>query len=94
MNVLSSYIKGIFAAALLWTGMSAVCIAQTSKSVEMKVGEVKTFYLPSSVTSKRLKSVNFYATSPAYADVRSSTSTSVTIVAVKAFSSPVIVRCH
>lgn len=67
--------------------------AQTSKSVTMKVGDVKTLHLPTSVTSKYLQSTRFYAASPEYADVKSSTLTSVTVVAKKALSAPVIIRC-
>lgn len=59
----------------------------------MKVGDVKTLHLPTSVTSKYLQSTRFYAASPEYADVKSSTLTSVTVVAKKALSAPVIIRC-
>ena len=86
------YIKTIIitmlAAVLCQTGY-----AQTSKSVTMKVGDVKTLHLPTSVTSKYLQSTRFYAASPEYADVKSSTLTSVTVVAKKALSAPVIIRC-
>ena len=67
--------------------------AQTSKSVTMKVGDVKTLHLPTSVTSKYLQSTRFYAVSPEYADVKSYTLTSVTVVVNKALSAPVIIRC-
>ena len=67
--------------------------AQTSKSITMKVGEVETLHLPTSVTSKYLQNARFYAASPEYADVKSSTLTSVTVVAKKALSAPVIIRC-
>ena len=86
------YIKTIIitmlAAVLCQTGY-----AQTSKSVTMKVGDVKTLHLPTSVTSKYLQSIRFYAASPEYADVKSYTLTSVTVVAKKALSAPVIIRC-
>lgn len=59
----------------------------------MKVGDVKTLHLPTSVTSKYLQSTRFYAVSPEYADVKSYTLTSVTVVANKALSAPVIIRC-
>ncbi len=59
----------------------------------MSVGETKTLYLPSSVTSKNLKSVNFYSNGISYVRVTSHTNYSVTVKAIKAFSSPIIVRC-
>ena len=79
--------------------MTVFCIAaaplyaQSYKEVTMSVGETKTFYLPSSVTSKDLKSVTFYSNAISYVQVTSYTSYSVTVKAVKAFSSPIIVRC-
>ena len=63
------------------------------KEVTMSVGETKTFYLPSSVTSKDLKSVTFYSNGISYVQVTSYTNYSVTVKAIKAFSSPIIVRC-
>ena len=51
----------MFAAVLCQIGY-----AQTSKSVTMKVGDVKTLHLPTSVTSKYLQSTRFYAASPEY----------------------------
>lgn len=65
----------------------------SSKEVTMSVGETKTLYLPSSVTSKDLKSVTFYSNGISYVQVMSYTSYSVTVKAVKAFSSPIIIRC-
>ncbi len=67
--------------------------AQSYKEVTMSVGETKTLYLPSSVTSKNLKSVNFYSNGISYVRVTSHTNYSVTVKAIKAFSSPIIVRC-
>lgn len=67
--------------------------AQSYKEVTMSVGETQTFYLPSSVTSKDLKSVTFYSNGISYVQVTSYTNYSVTIKAIKAFSSPIIVRC-
>lgn len=64
-----------------------------TKEVTMSVGETQTFYLPSSVTSKSLKSINFYSSGISYVQVVSYTNYSVTVKAIKAFSSPVIVRC-
>lgn len=64
-----------------------------SKNVTMQVGETQTLYLPSSVTGKRLKSVSFYSNGISYVQVVSYTNYSVKVKAVKAFSSPVIVRC-
>lgn len=65
----------------------------TSQDVEMNVGETRTLYLPSSITSLTLKSVSFYSTSISNVQVVSSTNYSVTVKAVKAYSLPVIVRC-
>ena len=67
--------------------------AQSYKEVTMSVGETQTFYLPSSITSLNLKSVTFYSNGISYVQVTSYTNYSVTVKAVKAFSSPVIVRC-
>ena len=67
--------------------------AQSYKEVTMSVGETRTFYLPSSVTSKDLKSVTFYSNGISYVQVISYTNYSVTVKAIKAFSSPIIVRC-
>lgn len=64
-----------------------------SKDVTMQVGETQTLYLPSSVTSLDLKSVNFYSNGISYVQVTSHTNYSVTVKAIKAFSSPIIVRC-
>ena len=63
------------------------------KEVTMSVGETQTFYLPSSVTSKDLKSVTFYSNGISYVQVTSYTNYSVTVKTIKAFSSPIIVRC-
>ena len=67
--------------------------AQSYKEVTMSVGETQTFYLPSSVTSKDLKSVTFYSNGISYVQVTSYTNYSVTVKTIKAFSSPIIVRC-
>lgn len=64
-----------------------------SKDVTMQVGETKTLYLPSSVTSKVLKAVNFYSNGISYVQVTTYDNYSVTVKAIKAFSSPIIVRC-
>ena len=64
-----------------------------SENVTMSVGETKTLYLPNSVTSKTLKSVTFYSASYQYVQVESYTNYSVTVKALKAISTPVIVRC-
>ncbi len=64
-----------------------------SENVTMSVGETKTLYLPSSVTSKTLKSVTFYSASYQYVQVESYTNYSVTVKALKAISTPVVVRC-
>lgn len=67
--------------------------SQSYKEVTMSVGETKTLYLPSSVTSKDLKSVTFYSNGISYVQVTSYNNYSVTVKAIKAFSSPIIVRC-
>lgn len=64
-----------------------------SKNVTMQVGETQTLYLPSSVTSKTLRSVTFYSNEISYVQVLSYTNYSVKVKAIKAFSSPIIVRC-
>lgn len=88
-----SFTQILFAVVLLF-GVSIPLVASGSKSVTMTVGETQTFYLPSSITSLRLKSCYFYAASPAYADVKSYTSYSVTIVAKKPTpGAAVVVRC-
>lgn len=68
-------------------------VSAESKDVTMQVGETQTLYLPSSVTSKNLRSVNFYSNGISYVQVVSHTNYSVKVKAIKAFSSPVIVRC-
>ena len=64
-----------------------------SKNVTMQEGETQTLYLPSSVTGKRLKSVTFYSNGINYVQVVSYTNYSVKVKAIKAYSSPIIVRC-
>lgn len=68
-------------------------VSAESKEVTMMVGETQTLYLPSSVTSKNLRSVNFYSNGISYVQVLSYTNYSVKVKAIKAFSSPIIVRC-
>ncbi len=67
--------------------------AWTQDNVTMQVGETKTLYLPTSVTSLTLRSVNFYSASISYVTVQSHTTYSVTVKAIKATSTPVVVRC-
>ena len=64
-----------------------------SENVTMQVGETKTLYLPYSITSKTLKSVSFYSASYKEVEVVSYTTSSVKVKALKATSTPVIVRC-
>lgn len=64
-----------------------------AENVTMQVGETKTLYLPSSVTSKTLKSVTFYSAGWNDVEVLSHTNYSVKVKALKATSTPVIVRC-
>ena len=73
--------------------LGCVSAFASSESVTMYVGDTKTLYLPASVTSKNIKSCYFVATSPSYADISSHTMFSVTVVAKKAISTPVIIRC-
>ena len=53
------------------------------QTVTMKVGETKTLYLPSSVTSKAPRAANWISTRPSEVQVMSYTTYSVTIKAVK-----------
>ncbi len=64
-----------------------------SKDVTMQAGETETLYLPTSVTSLDLRSVTFYSNGISYVQVLSYNNYSVTVKAIKAFSSPIIVRC-
>jgi hypothetical protein len=82
-----------FLALIIEIMWSSSTLAQSYKEVTMSVGETQTFYLPSSVTSKDLKSVTFYSNGISYVQVTSYTNYSVTVKAIKAFSSPIIVRC-
>lgn len=86
-------IKVIAMMAVMCTLFTLPAVAQSYKEVTMSVGETQTFYLPSSVTTKNLKSVHFYSTGISYVQVTSYTNRSVTVKAVKAYSLPVIVRC-
>lgn len=67
--------------------------AINTSDVTMSVGETQTLYLPYSVTSKDLRSVAFYSNGIEYVQVVSYNNYSVTVKAIKAFSSPLIVRC-
>lgn len=82
--------KFILIALMMFLALPAFA---ASKDVTMQVGETQTLYLPSSVTSLNLKSVNFYSNGILYLQVTSHTNYSVTVKAIKAFSSPIIVRC-
>lgn len=70
-----------------------VAKAVSTEYVTMDVGETKTLYLPFTVTSKDLRSVNFVAVSPNYVDISYRSSFSVTVKASKATTTPVIIRC-
>jgi uncharacterized protein YjdB len=78
---------------LIWSLSSVSADAQSFKEVDMAVGETQTLYLPSSITTLNLKSVTFYSNGISYVQVQSYSNYSVTVKAVKAFSSPIIVRC-
>lgn len=84
--------KKLFLFMFLFLGISIQCAA--IEYVNMKVGESKTLYLPSSVTSKYLKSVNFLSYGIECVQVASHSTYSVTIKALKPTpSAGVIVRC-
>lgn len=88
MNIITKF--GLLLTLLI--GCVASVMAE-SKEVTMQVGETQTLYLPSSVTSKNLRSVTFYSNGISYVQVESYTNYSVKVKAIKAFSSPIIVRC-
>lgn len=92
-NVLKPRWVRIIIISLIGVIASVPAYAISYKEVTMSVGETQTFYLPSSVTSKDLKSVTFYSNGISYVQVTSYTNYSVTVKAIKAFSSPIIVRC-
>lgn len=92
-NVLKASWVRMIIISLIGVIASAPAYAISYKEVTMSVGETQTFYLPSSVTSKDLKSVTFYSNGISYVQVTSYTNYSVTVKAIKAFSSPIIVRC-
>ena len=92
-NVLQSRRVRMIIISLIGVIASIPIYAISYKEVTMSVGETQTFYLPSSVTSKNLKSVTFYSNGISYVQVTSYTNYSVTVKAIKAFSSPIIVRC-
>ena len=66
-------------------------VSGADKTVTMKVGETKTLYLPSSVTSKALKGSTWISTRSNEVHVLSQTTYSVTIKAVKPV--PVTTTC-
>lgn len=93
INVLKRRLKKMIMITFIGVIASVPAYAISYKEATMSVGETKTFYLPSSVTSKDLKSVTFYSNGISYVQVTSYTNYSVTVKAIKAFSSPIIVRC-
>lgn len=89
-------IKGLFLVLMVsvFSIVASVPVySQSYKEITMSAGETKTLYLPSAITSKNLKSVVFYSCDLVYVQVTSYTKYSVTVKAIKSFSSPVIVRC-
>ena len=92
-NVLKPRWVRMIIISLIGVIASVPAYAISYKEVTMSVGETQTFYLPSSVTSKDLKSVTFYSNGISYVQVTSYTNYSVTVKAIKTFSSPIIVRC-
>lgn len=94
MNVVNNTNRMLMVLVFIFSIITAIpAYAVSYKEVTMSVGETQTFYLPSSVTSKDLKSVTFYSNGTSYVQVTSYTNYSVTVKAIKAFSSPIIVRC-
>jgi len=91
MKIIEIRLSCLLSIIMVMVALRGYCAS--SENVTMTVGETKTLYLPTSVTSKSLTSVNFYSTSIQYVQVTSHTMYSVTVKAIKAFSSPVIVRC-
>ena len=75
----------------------ACLLSNTASAIEnvyLKVGETKTLYLPYSVTSKTLKSVDFISYGVDCVSITSQSNSWVTIKAIKKTpSSGVIVRC-
>lgn len=66
----------------------------TQENVTMTVGETRTLYLPSSITSLVLHSSTFYSAGNSYVTVVSYMPYSVTVKALKATpSAPIVVRC-
>lgn len=92
-NVLKPRWVRLIIISLIGVIASIPAYAISYKEVTMSVGQTQTFYLPSSVTSKDLKSVTFYSNGINYVQVTSYTNYSVTVKAIKAFASPIIVRC-
>ncbi len=87
------YITTAFVILMMTMYASPAYADWASEDVTMQVGETKTLYLPSYITSKNLKSVNFYSASISHVQVLSHTNYSVKVKAIKAYSTPVIVRC-
>ena len=87
------YLMCLLMTIIIGTITTIPVYGQSYKEVTMSVGETKTFYLPASITSKDLKSVTFYSKGISYVQVTSYTNYSVTVKAIKAFSSPIVVRC-
>lgn len=87
------YITSVFVILMMTMFTNPAYADWGSEDVTMSVGETKTLYLPSYITSKNLKAVNFYSTSISYVQVLSHTNYSVKVKAIKACSTPVIVRC-
>lgn len=91
-NNLSDMRKILWLLAML-VGFVPTAVMAT-EYVTMTVGETKTLYLPSSVTSKRLHAVNFLSYGVGYVNVVSHSLSSVTVKALKKTpSAGVIVRC-
>lgn len=70
-------------ASIVILSLIAIPIYAANETVTMKVGETKTLYLPSSVTSKAPRAASWMSTRPNEIQVMSYTTYSVTIKAVK-----------
>lgn len=83
-------------ASIVILSLIAIPIYAANETVTMKVGETKTLYLPSSVTSKAPRAASWMSTRPNEIQVMSYTTYSVTIKAVKPVpaSTTCLVNCR
>lgn len=90
---ISHNLKLITAFVLIFFSILPARAVSTEESVTISVGESKTLYLPSSILDRNPYSVGFYTLAPDYVEVSSYTDVSVTLKGLKAYTSPVFVRC-